>query len=791
MINYEKLEIVHRRPNDILSMLISIVVFLVFAVFVAIKGVIQMEIDFFNLINGVSLNLGLPLKIIMLSGTIYGVGAAVLIAFLLRKKKIAIDLLFGGGLIFVLTQSLKILIGRVRPVGLIEPVLREVNTLGLGFPSGHTAILTTMALIVTPYMKKKYRKYVWIFVALIAIGRIYVGAHFPFDVVGGFFIGAFVGYAIRLIRGTKGYKPKKQTIIDTLKTIGIQTKNLELVEINSKGSLPFIVTTESGKKYFIKVIGPEQYAQDFIEKFYRSIVYRAPHRAYPYFTTKQKIEHEAYFNILARKSGARAPKFIKTVDIDDKSSIYVEERIEGKSLDKLHKKELTDDILKQVFEQIKKLQSSNIVHRDLRLDNFFVDKNKKVWITDFALAQSTKSKYLKGVDLAETLVGVSILAGIDRTIKAASSVFSKEELSDTLPVMQYFAFKSTTRRAIKKNLGILEDLKEKLSDFLGIKHIPKRHILRFRWIHLFVVAILALAIYYLVPKIGGLAKALDVISGASITLLLIALGIQAATYFVDGIAFRGSSRSKFNLFEAYMVQIAGTFLNVFTIKSIGLIAMDEQFLEKKGESFESASSSVAIFFIAKFALKIVVLVFLLLAIVSINTKISFNVLPELHILLIVFIALVGLGILLFIFVPKYFRNKLFRSTKKLFKAFLINTKNLLRTNPKNLFILSAGLILSFAGDALTLYVILQAFGTTANFFAIFAVLLGGNIISSAAPTPGNIGAIEASLIIGLTTIGIGTSVAIVAVLTYRLLNFWLPILPGIVAYQYLKRRSLI
>ena len=62
-------------------------------------------------------------------------------------------------------------------------------------------------------------------------------------------------------------------------------------------------------------------------------------------------------------------------------------------------------------------------------------------------------------------------------------------------------------------------------------------------------------------------------------------------------------------------------------------------------------------------------------------------------------------------------------------------------------------------------------------------------VSSVAPTPGGIGAVEAALIAGLTTVGVQSEVAVPAVFMFRIVTFWLPILPGWAMLVLLQRRG--
>ena len=73
----------------------------------------------------------------------------------------------------------------------------------------------------------------------------------------------------------------------------------------------------------------------------------------------------------------------------------------------------------------------------------------------------------------------------------------------------------------------------------------------------------------------------------------------------------------------------------------------------------------------------------------------------------------------------------------------------------------------------------------------FGVLVQGFFIGMAAnllPSPaGGVGSVDAGLIAAFVLFDIDTSIVFPAVLTYRVIAFWLPIPPGIVAYFQLRR----
>ena len=59
----------------------------------------------------------------------------------------------------------------------------------------------------------------------------------------------------------------------------------------------------------------------------------------------------------------------------------------------------------------------------------------------------------------------------------------------------------------------------------------------------------------------------------------------------------------------------------------------------------------------------------------------------------------------------------------------------------------------------------------------------GNLL----PLPGGLGGVEGGMIGAFAAFGVDFNLAVLAVLSYRAISFWLPTLPGAVAYFQLRR----
>ena len=106
---------------------------------------------------------------------------------------------------------LKNIIARTRPYEVVEGLNRIIGAQSdFSFPSGHSGASFAVAVVMFMEMPKKYGVPALIVATLIAFSRLYVGVHYPFDVIAGVLTGTIYD-VIKVAIYRKFFKDKKHS----------------------------------------------------------------------------------------------------------------------------------------------------------------------------------------------------------------------------------------------------------------------------------------------------------------------------------------------------------------------------------------------------------------------------------------------------------------------------------------------------------------------------------------------------------------------------------------------------
>lgn len=130
-----------------------------------------------------------------------------------------------------LNEVAKLLVDQPRPFNYDPRVLKLVHEESGGFPSGHTQ----SAVVIWGYLAWRFKKqFLWLLagflIVAIPLSRIYLGAHFPTDLIGGYAIGALLLFLfLRLDTTVASWFAKKGILFQLGATLGLPVLLIGLI----------------------------------------------------------------------------------------------------------------------------------------------------------------------------------------------------------------------------------------------------------------------------------------------------------------------------------------------------------------------------------------------------------------------------------------------------------------------------------------------------------------------------------------------------------------------------------
>lgn len=290
----------------------------------------------------------------------------------------------------------------------------------------------------------------------------------------------------------------------------------------------------------------------------------------------------------------------------------------------------------------------------------------------------------------------------------------------------------------------------------------------------------AAAVYFLAPQAGALAESVGVLAEANPAWVIVGVTLVAARYAVSALSLAAAAGEHLPFMPTTMVQLATSFVGRLTPEGVGWLVLNQRFLEKLGLTRAAAAAALALRMAAGGVTRVAI-VALVAVLVGREALTALDLsIPWLSVVLAVAALAVLIGAVVY-----GLRTRAPRITAALRSAGSAIAAAL--RSPRRAAILFGGSAATTLLYVLTLGVSLSAVSADVPFIQLFAMYLAATAVAAASPTPGNLGALELALTGGLTTLSVPSGTALGAVLIYRLLTFWLPLLPGFVAFRYLHR----
>ncbi|MFJ9616939.1 lysylphosphatidylglycerol synthase domain-containing protein [Streptomyces noursei] len=670
----------------------------------------------------------------------------------------------------------------------------------------------------------------------------------PFAIVVTVLIGWTVAFGTLYAVGSPNVRPTGQNLLAGLRRVGFRPVSAMRAEDSSPDhgdrGRRYLVALEDGPPIDVTVVDREQQAQGFFYRVWRRLSLRGINQRRSLQSLRQALEQEALLAYAAIAAGANAPKLIATSELGPDAVMLVYEHIGGRSFDALADEEITDELMHSAWRQVAALQSRRIAHRRLVGDALLVDRSGNIVLTDLRGGEIAAGDLVLRMDIAQLLSTCGLRVGAERAVAAAVEVLGPDAVADSLPLLQPIALSRTTRATLRQlarerskrereavlaasqaakearearetsgprdrkalramrnaektaEKRALEEASEEALEEDLLAQI-RRQVLLIRPTAVIEPAKLerlsprilitwiagAFAAYLLLSQLTNFNLG-DVINQARWVWVLVAAFFSALTYVAAAMSLLGFVTEKVSFLRTLLAQVAGDFVKLVAPTAIGGVALNTRFLQRAGVRPGLAVASVGASQLFGLGSHIVLLL-------AFGYLTGTEHAPQIQASRTVIAGLLTVAVLILVVtaVP-VLRKFVVTRLRSLFAGVVPRMLDILQ-RPRKLVTGIGGMLLLTGANVMCLDASIRAFGggDQISYAGIAVAFLAGNALGSAAPTPGGVGAVEAALIGALTFGGLPAETALPAVLLFRLMVFWLPVLPGWLAFNFLSRKG--
>ena len=662
--------------------------------------------------------------------------------------------------------------------------LKEAVSIG-SVDSSFVAGMVSTIVLGSPWVSRTWRRAGWTMVALAVAFRVAGAQGGPLDVVLALGAGIVGGSAVLLVFGAPNRRPRGTSVVGAMDRAGVPLARLTRAGVDARSSTPYFAEARSGQALFIKVLGRDERSADLMFRIYRFLRLKDVGDRGPFASLQRMVEHEALVALYANDAGILTPRLVVTASIGEEGFLLAYERMAGDSLDRVADQAITDDVLQSIWQGVQVMRGRRLAHRDLRLANILLAPDGGPWMIDFGFAEIAATDQMLDTDVAELLSSTALKVGVTRAVDVAVTVIGKPAVARAAPRIQPLALSTATRKSLVARKPLCDELRKYAAEASEAGDIEPQDLQRIKPRTVITFVALGLAFYLLIPQLADVSGVWYRLKEADWTWGLYAVGASVLTYVAATVGLMGAVPGHLPFGGTFATQLAGSFVNRITPARVGGIATNVRFLQKQGVDLAVASSSIGLQQVSGLVMHIC-LSLAFVAVAGHGGSGAAHFLPSGQTVLLGLAAVLALSGLLFLLPVgrRVLRKRVFPILKRSGGGVLYVARR-----PFKLLELFGG------AAALTLLYIaalvfsVHAFGDGASIASIGVVFLVGSAVSSAAPTPGGIGAVEAALIAGLTAIGVNREEAVPAVFLFRIATFWLPILPGWVTFVLLQRRG--
>lgn len=727
------------------------------------------------------------------------VADGVLAAVLAHGLSLGIDLWVAEGA----TENIRTALTRIPEPGgsLTDPVH--------GYLAPVIAYMTAVGMASRP----RWRVALWAVVILSGGTELISGYTTPLSLVLTVLLGWAVAYGTLYAIGSPNVRPTGKSLLIGLRKVGFNPVTAHRAPDAPGGTRRYYVVQDDAPPLDVHVIDREQQASGFFYRLWRRLQLRAVAVRRSPQSLREALEQEALIAYAASASGASTPRLVATSELGPDAVILVYDHIDGRAVDELPDEEITDGLMTSLWESVRALHDRRIAHRRLTGESLLCTGRDTGRLVNLSGGDIAAGDVTLRMDVAQLLTTFALRTGAERAVAVAAQVLGAARVASALPLLQPVGLSRSTRVALRQsnrehkaaaraeaearvaagektqaevneelaavNVDLLAQIREQVLERVPEAPVTPVRLQRLKPKTLVTLLAGAFAVYYLLAKFP--ATQID-FAHMNWAWVLAALTATVVSFVAASMSLVGFVAERLSFTQTLLAQVAGSFVKLVAPAAVGGVALNTRFLQKAGVRPVQAVASVGASQLATLASHILLL--LTFGYIAGNQQTE-----ELTPSRTVIAGLLTAAVLVLVVaaVPPLRRFVVTR-LRSLLAGVVPRMLDLLQ-QPSKLITGLGGILLLNVAFVACLYTSVRAFGGSIGIATVAVVFLTANAVGSAVPTPGGLGAIEGALIGALNLAGVSIDIATPAVLTYRVLTLWLPVLPGWACFGYLQRKG--
>jgi len=644
------------------------------------------------------------------------------------------------------------------------------------------AMLTAMVTVAGPWLGARLRRSWWALLLAFVPIHLLVSAVVPAGSLLGLAVGWFVGALVVWVVGTPALEVPLEGAVRAMDQGGFMVTAITVVQPAGRGPLVLSATSaQPDWAAILEMYGENQRSGGALHQLWQKLRLRSSETPPLQASLRRAVEHRALMAAVIGDLRVANTSTITIAELDRGWMLYAHTPERGIPINE----RAAATPVASVWESLRVLHHHQISHGDLRSSEMTVDDGG-VRFGGFSSAEYGATDVQLQSDIAQLLVTTTAVYDAKSAVAAAITHFGKDSVLTAAGRLTKSALPHRLLKSVGDSGTIISAARNEVMRQTGAHQIQTETITRFTRSQVIQLVLLVGLVYVAYPYISSVPSFVSAIGTANWRWVLLGVAVSAMTYVGAATTLWACANRSVSFQSLLLLQFAYTYAATATPAGVGGLALTTRFLQKSGLSTARATSAVAI----QQAVQVITHVVLLIifsAAAGASADLS-HLVPSKTVLYLV--AGVALGLVgAFLLVPAL-RRWLQMTVRPRLKQVMDDLAKLAR-EPKRLSVIVLGCGTIILGNAGALWASVQAFGGGATFIAVTIVTMVGGTLASAAPTPGGVGAVEAALIGGLAAFGLPAAVGVPAVLLYRVITCWLPVLIGWPVMRWMTQKEMI